>query len=580
MECITACSRKISSLKDSASARVAMNLCHDIGFKEIALRLEKPTYGAFIQDHSISTSIDDPYCGFWKCCPSLKGVPRQFQSLMVRINYPPLPIFVTDPEILSKWSQSSLHNPSLCDLEISCDLIDEREVEQWDAAVDKQCQRLTEGMCPTLKQGVQAWLNRIALEYLSYSRRQEMLFGMSRYFLMDVLPLECWIKAGRLDEKMLAERLLKDDRLTVLQRYRIACVYCLHVHIPQLWNGLTKQEKQSLIPELVDIKSFQQSRNPDLFWTDAFGEILPQTKYQWSKAAMLVMRNGSRVARISFSKSLEERNQRNIVIDLALQFHQIWQFNHLKTYTDWKKALILNRMYRTRFTRSFECFNLPSYYSELMCFYLSQMDEEQQLTFFRQVFQRDYSNCILECYLDWPHQDDFIPTISRLWGIIPKYMFVQCLLTLASKYTESCCKEGLASLDKEIRYYDYRSMLQTLWEETPDDYKRYLYRDENNHGFHSGNEVRMLLLQLLKRSPLEEEDEVLFKQIFCYQTLEKRKALMCSFTGKTIYAVLSRKEKWYFFNCLLEECVPEEEISSFKRQFYLSKWGRRLSLNK
>ncbi|GFT09333.1 uncharacterized protein NPIL_351351 [Nephila pilipes] len=532
-----ACSRKIFSLEESASARVAMNLCQDKKFKEIALRFEKPTYGTFVHDQATAP-------------------------------------FSNDPDILFKVDNYLRH-----DFRKFCKVNDKQEVEEWDAAIDKQCQRLTKGFPRILKMEVQAWMNRIALEYLSYCRRLELFFGVSRYFLMDALTVECWTKAGRLDEKKLAERFLKDERLTVMQRYRMACVYCVHAPIPQLWNELTEGEQRLILSN--DPNSSQESHGVVLLWSNQLGEVTPHTKYQWSEEAMLIMLNGSRTPPMSCLEGFEEPMQQDILLDMALHSHHRWQISHRKvqTYEDWKKILILNRFPRTRYAKCVECFNLPSYYSELMCFFLSRMDEEHQLQFFKQAFRSCYRNCILECYLDWPHQDDFIPTVSRLWGIIPKNMFAKCLLTLASKYTESCCKEGLASLDKEIRYYDYRNMLQTLWEETPDDYKRYLYPDEDADflGIFNG---KMLLLQLLKKFPFRRKDEALFKQIFCYQSDEKRTALMRSTAGHNICALLMQKDHWPLVNWLLEGCFRKEEIPCYKKQFIQSDCGRMLCLNK
>lgn len=83
-------------------------------------------------------------------------------------------------------------------------LNNQKKVEEWDVAVEAQCQKVTEGLPSSLKHGVHVWINRIALEYLSYSKRQELLFGMTRYFLMDILTPGDWVDAGKLNEKRLA----------------------------------------------------------------------------------------------------------------------------------------------------------------------------------------------------------------------------------------------------------------------------------------------------------------------------------------------------------------------------------------
>ncbi|GFU45886.1 uncharacterized protein NPIL_466701 [Nephila pilipes] len=213
-----ACSKKIPSLQESASAQVAINLCQDNDFKKVALRLEKPICSIF----------------------NLDG---------------PAPPCIGDAEAFSMWMELRKYQRSLRQYQISCNTNDKEDTEQWHAAIHKQCQRLTEGLPSSLKDKVHDWMNRIALEYFSYSRRQEMLFGVSRYLLMDVLTLASWTKAGRLDEKKLAERMLKDERLTVMQRYRMACVYRLDVHMNGLWVGLDHHEKRSFLTKKRSVTS-------------------------------------------------------------------------------------------------------------------------------------------------------------------------------------------------------------------------------------------------------------------------------------------------------------------------------------
>ncbi|GFU62609.1 uncharacterized protein NPIL_403581 [Nephila pilipes] len=557
-------SRKISSLKESASAQVAINLCQDNGFKEVALLLEKPTYGAFVHEYSSAP-------------------------------------FITDTKILSTWIEAQKDAQSLNDFRKSCKVRADHMIEQWESAIGEQCQRLTEDIPHLLKRGVQAWINRIALEYLSYSRRQEVLFGMSRYFLMDVLTNEDLTKVGRLNEKKLAERFLKDDRLTILQRYYIACVYCLHVHIPRLWMGLTCDERQRL---LSGFNPPYLSRNV-LLWSHQMVEHLEgksalRNDYQWIEAAHLAVLDGNRAALMSCWKMLETHLQQEKMIEMALQSVKTLRCLRYKLpwYRDWRERFVSNDFPLKESIDSISGFNLPSYYSDLMSFFLSQMDEEQQLTFFKQAFQNSYCDSVVKCFLYWPHQDDFIPTISRLWGIMPKNQYVRCLLTLASKYTESFNTEkfniknfnvenfgmegyAFAALDKnEMHYYDYRSLLEMLWEETPEEYKRYLFLNyEADWDYYLLNDGAVLLSGLIRKSPCQGNEGTLFKRIFCYQPQEQRRAMMRSSEGEKICSVLIQKENWSFVNWLLEECLPKEEIRSFKQEFIQSKCGHELCLN-
>lgn len=523
---------KISSLEDKASAQVAINLCQGNGFKEVALCLEKPTYGGFISGYAPS-------------------------------------FFVSDPEKLSIWAKVK-EDPRLCDVfERSCCLNNAEKAEQWDTAVEEQCQRQTGGtpLPNRLRKKIYPWINRVALEYLSYSRRQEILFGVSRYFLMDIFTRGDWKETARLDEEKLAQRLLEDERLTVLQKYRIACVYCLHVYIPQLWEKLTKEDKYGLSEETHGLV---------LLWTRYMNANQKWPKNDiWVNGAFQAISYGNRAALMVCWKELQEGIRRKTVIDRALESLRQWQ-SHGSGYYKW---ILVSKQ---PFDDSVKKFNASSYYSELMCFFLSQMNEQQQRTFFKKTFQSKYPNrkkSVLECFLDWPHQDDFLPTINRLWGIIPKDTYGQCLLALANKYRRN--------EEKANPSYDYRSLLRALWEETPEEYKQYVFCDRKTD-YSVINEGKELLSRLLERSPFQEKDEVLFKQIFRDQPQEKRREMMLynlykwgenSKEGETMCSLLVQKEKWSFMNWLLEECLSKEEIPIFKKRFIESDCGVKLCLD-
>ena len=526
---------KISSLEDRALTQVAINLCQGNDFKEVALCLEKPTYGGFISGYAPS-------------------------------------FFVSDPAKLSTWSKVK-DDPRLCDVfERSCYLKDTEKAERWDRAVEKQCQRLIEKtpLPNQLRQEIHPWITRIALQYLSYIRRQELLFGVSRYFLIDIFTIRDWKEAARLDEKKLAQRLLEDERLTVLQKYRIACVYCLHVHIPQLWEQLTQEEKQlsrRCLSEgnhsLVLLWSCYMDANQAWEKKDLWISTISQTIFYGNSAALMVC-----------WKELQEGIRQKTVINRALQSLRQWQ-SHGSGYYKW--ILVSDQSPREQYAAgSVKNFNSSSYYSELMCFFLSQMNQQQQQTFFKKTLHSEHRKSVLECFLDWPHQDDFLPTINQLWGIIPKDTYRQCLLALVSKYRRNEKKENPS--------YDYRSLLRALWEETPKEYKQHVFCDRKTN-YSVVNDGKKLLSGLLKRSPFQEKDETLFKRIFCDQPQEKRREMMLdkwkknSKEGESMCSLLVQKEKWSFVDWLLGECLLKEELSIFKKRFIESDCGVMICLD-
>lgn len=166
-----------------------------------------------------------------------------------------------------------------------------------------------------------------------------------------------------------------------MQRYRIACVYCLHVHIPHLWNRLSPEESQLITAN--DYPFFSQEKDIlVLLWsyymdgrTDE--KVTRQKNYVWSYAALEAVQYGNQAALMQCWKRLNKHARKNIVIDGALQ--SLLEWRNIKIRYKWRENLVLNEYHRG--SESIEHFNLPSYYSELVRIFLSEMSEIQREIF-------------------------------------------------------------------------------------------------------------------------------------------------------------------------------------------------------
>lgn len=504
--------KKLLSLKDVATSQLAINLCQDNHFKEVAMCLEKP--------------ITENYL-WWYSSDNFK------------------------------------------------------KIKEWDTAIDKQCERLTEGLPRSLKHGVQVWITRIAFEYSSYIQRMELLFEVPRYLFMNILTLQDWTETTRIKEIKLAKKLLTENRLTVWQRYRIACVYCLNESIPHLWNGLTSEEKWLIIRNNDPCCSLEKN-NLVLLWSYfMYGrqeeKVTKGKKNLWAYATLQAVKYGNQETLMQCWRQLDEDAQKDLLVNGALQALETLQ--NVRSINIWRENLVLKEYCGPlRQSEHVEHFNLPYYYSELMLFFLSKMSEEQRLTFFMTTFEKwrngynsGYSSDILNHFLEWPLQDHFLPTVNSLWGVIPKDIYGNCLLALAEKYSGDYNGHSSSSsfYKKQDLNYDYRSLLQDLWETTPEEYKQYVFsfKKLETWGSYTKSVIEYLLPQLLMRSPLEEKDLALFKRIWHDVPLEERKTVIYERYARNICVILVQEELYSFLDCLLEECLPAVEIPNFKLKF-------------
>ncbi|GBN94481.1 hypothetical protein AVEN_48730-1 [Araneus ventricosus] len=64
--------------------------------------------------------------------------------------------------------------------------------------------------------------------------------------IQEILPNSaklCWTTAGTIDNKKTAEKLVRCYVLDVVERYELACSYCLEDDIPLLWEKLPEEKK-------------------------------------------------------------------------------------------------------------------------------------------------------------------------------------------------------------------------------------------------------------------------------------------------------------------------------------------------
>lgn len=60
------------------------------------------------------------------------------------------------------------------------------------------------------------------------------------------LPAEfCWTSHGMIDKKKTAEMLIKDGKIHITDRYKLACIYCLENSIPKLWYEMAETNRES-----------------------------------------------------------------------------------------------------------------------------------------------------------------------------------------------------------------------------------------------------------------------------------------------------------------------------------------------
>ncbi|GBM14346.1 hypothetical protein AVEN_55340-1 [Araneus ventricosus] len=177
------------------------------------------------------------------------------------------------------------------------------------------------------------------------------------------------------------------------------------------------------------------------------------------------------------------------------------------------------------------------HYADVLCFLLSQINEEQQIEVFK-----SYPYEVLKCLLDWPWQSLFMETANRMWDFLSEENYDFLLRIIVDKVMDG------------YKDYNYQNLFEEFWQQSPNAHKRYVI-DECANGF--------LLSKLFVI-----KDEKSIKLILKDATLvEKEKLIFCD-RGKYICQDLINGAEWDLLEFFIRECVPSKnEVIKFKREF-------------
>lgn len=271
----------------------------------------------------------------------------------------------------------------------------------------------------------------------------------------------CWSPRGTIDKRKTAEMLLKDESIDIITRYKLACTYCLEGDIFKLWNKIPenrKLESDNLSFDNEDI--IEISPNMDLL--DYWGKYV--TEDEEGKDHMIYFDGPYMLKRAA-----QGGNQ------AATEYFFLQQIEReeLRVWAAFQALCKRECLYGITGPPQLYC-------SEVLCFLLSVMNNEQQLT----VFQK-YPIQTLHCLLDWPWQNFFIEIVSQVWSFLPDSCYPSLLIIIIDKM-----KAG-------YKDHNYQKLFRYVWQQIPHSYKSGIINDTN---FYSSFHV---LLQLNDRENIK-----------------------------------------------------------------------------
>ncbi|KFM71539.1 hypothetical protein X975_17417, partial [Stegodyphus mimosarum] len=392
--------------------------------------------------------------------------------------------------------------------------------EEWQIIEDNVIKKASDLLIPvSLKEKILTFIKPIGREIFKWREFHCPYLG--------IRPRKnlCWTSLGTVDKKKTAELLMKDDKtlpyltLDITTRYKLACIYCLENDIHELWKRMSEYERKSFYSE--DDPRIVDQHELIIFWTR--GEV--------SRMNIRIERiwEGRTTYQIAFEYAAISGNK--AATEYFLQ--KLTVIEKEESLVRATRHVIIRR--RSSFSSSTD---FPKeHYADVLCFLLSQMDEEQQL----EVFKSHICG-VFQCFLDWPWQDLFMKTASHVWEVLSERKWKYLLTSVTDKvvvgYTD----------------YDYQKLFGEFWQQSPATHKKYI-RD---------NWAGWFLLYRL----FHIEDEENIRLIFSDATVIEKKKFIFSTRGKEICEYLIEHEMWDFLKFFIRECVPSRnDMKKFKEEF-------------
>ncbi|XP_067130146.1 uncharacterized protein [Centruroides vittatus] len=327
-------------------------------------------------------------------------------------------------------------------------LLDSEIREKWQEIEDKVIERVSQLSQPEpLKKEILGFIKPIGLQILKWIEYHRNFLTGS--YVKKNLSRLFWTRQGTVDKKKTAEALIKNESIDITSCYRLACIYCLEGDVRELWDSMPERKKTAFYND--GHPSFSQEHVLVMFWTyDIKGEVArlndlikkikgnEMSPYQFAFEYAAI--GGNKAATEYFLQKLTPREREESLVRYA--GYVAHRRNSARKRSDFPKE----------------------FYADVLCFLLSQMDEEQQT----EVFE-SYPYKVLKCFLDWPWQSLFMEIASRMWDFLPEDDY-DCLLR--------------AIIYKVIDGYkdcNYQNLFGEFWQQSPNAHKRYVI-DECDSG--------------------------------------------------------------------------------------------------
>lgn len=365
----------------------------------------------------------------------------------------------------------------------------------------------------SLKQKMLGYIHPVGLHILRWMEYHRSFCS----FDVDLPSEFYWTPQGTIHKKKTAEAIIKDEKVHITVRFKMACIYCLEEDLMRLWTKVPKSHKMSFYDP--DKRKKGMYMELLIFWTDYI-----KTKV-------------TRKTRVTGKNSNSECYTDDQMMHFAAEAGNKVATEYFLQKMTLREGTLVNVAYyvANKRDRCISATTEPSKecYNEVFYFLLLQMNSEQQ----EQLFITCPFNVLLSL-LEWPSQSLFLKTASHLWDFLSERHFSLLLRRIIYKIR-------IGHMD-----YAYLEMLREFLLQIPPAHKNYLVND-----YDIVDLVKMLL-------HINEKESI--KLIFQDAVLMERQKVIFNDVKRIVYEYIIIYNKWDFIKFFLQLCIStEDEMMKF-----------------
>ncbi|GFY58868.1 uncharacterized protein TNIN_321561 [Trichonephila inaurata madagascariensis] len=353
----------------------------------------------------------------------------------------------------------------------------------------------------TVEDELKETIHSIGFEILKFKCFQEKYLGENNHFFDNEIQIY-WTYLGTIDKFRTAMSFVKDDKIDVTLRYKIACIYCLEDDIPTLWEKMSEDDKKfsfktDSLPIYRVLISFWESKMKKRPFR--LRELRRMNENVYVDALEYAAYSGNIAATRYFFQKLSDKEKKEEVLKMTKYILRKVEFS-------------------------------KEYYFEVLQFLLLQMSEKDQLD----VFQAGSYN-LLCCFMEWPLQPYFNNLAGHLWSYL-----------VPSEFNDLLWHITIRNLEHKSNGCDYKSLFSRLWSESPLHFKKYIISQEP---------WEHLLCHLYETGDIGSAN-LMLKMV----TPEQVDGFITGNSGLHLSYSLTWSNKFYYLVACLEACVTSETI--------------------